>query len=117
MPPFPDRIYSKRIIGGKLRYREELIFREVCHGNRSLQDHTVKRKDRFRQPAANRSDDANRRFAEMKSDLPRDPACWKQRVSPANPSQENHGFATEGEDVFVWARPTAGVEQESQGRD
>ena len=56
MPPFPDRIYSKRIIGGKLRYREELIFREVCHGNRSLQDHTVKRKDRFRQPAANRGD-------------------------------------------------------------
>jgi hypothetical protein len=50
----------------------------------------------LRQPFANRIDDANRRLAEMKLALLSDPVCLKQRVSPANPSQENRGFGAHG---------------------
>ena len=63
------------IIWGKLRFRSKLVFERfialclpqkwILTGPRSL---LLQCTDRFRQPAANRSDDASRRFSQMKSD-------------------------------------------------
>jgi hypothetical protein len=45
----------------------------------------------LRQLAADRSDGASHRRAEMKSGLSNYPAFWKRRVLPANPSEGNRG--------------------------
>ena len=48
------------------------------------------------QPAANRSDEAARRLAEMKLDLLTNPVYWKQCVMLANLSQGNREFGPRG---------------------
>jgi hypothetical protein len=59
---------------------------------------------RLRQPAANRSDDAVCRRAKMKSGLPRNPVCWKQRVVPVYLSQANRGSCSLRKIIFKWTR-------------
>jgi len=44
----------------------------------------------FNLPAANHINDASRRYAGMKSSLPKDPVCGKQRTSPVSLSQARH---------------------------
>ncbi len=48
------------------------------------------------QPAANHSDDASRRRAEMKTNAMIGPVCGTQAVLQGNLSQENRGFDPQG---------------------
>jgi hypothetical protein len=48
--------------------------------------------DLFRQPAANRIDDASRRYARMMSNLPTDPVYGKRDVLQVSPSRVDRRF-------------------------
>jgi hypothetical protein len=67
-------------------------FRPPGGNNRDELRNSLGKNALFRLPAANRTDDASRRYAEMKSSLLKDPVCGEQRVSLVSLSQGRHEF-------------------------